>query len=72
MHRYLSFALYSHCAAAAVLSAPTAAITAPAFLHRRAATTVGYYSTGSSDGTVQCMLCYLQQQHSADYYKGEL
>ncbi|KAF2442823.1 hypothetical protein P171DRAFT_445396 [Karstenula rhodostoma CBS 690.94] len=48
---YLSFALWSHFAVAAVLSAPTATITAQPALHRRAATTIGYYSTGSEDGT---------------------
>ncbi|KAF9734641.1 hypothetical protein PMIN06_009988 [Paraphaeosphaeria minitans] len=49
---YLSLVAWSRFAAAAVLSAPTARITSPPALYRRAATTVGYYSTGFEDGTV--------------------
>ncbi|KAK7183109.1 hypothetical protein DPSP01_014475 [Paraphaeosphaeria sporulosa] len=52
MSRYLCLALWSHFAAAVVLSAPTATITPSPALHPRAATTVGYYSTGFQDGTV--------------------
>ncbi|KAF1965475.1 hypothetical protein BU23DRAFT_604168, partial [Bimuria novae-zelandiae CBS 107.79] len=51
MSKYFSFALWGPCAVAAVLTAPTATITAPASLHKRAVTTVGYYLDGSRDGT---------------------
>ena len=51
---YLIAVPWATFATAAVLTTPTPTVTAPAALYKREITTVGYYSTGSQDGTTLC------------------
>lgn len=54
MKHYLIAALWATFFAAVVPTTPTATATAPAVLHKREITTVGFFSAGSQDGSTLC------------------